>query len=379
MKVLLMGGSGIISSEICNLAIDRGFDVSIMNRGLRREKMNPKARSIICDLKKDTLDSIISKLDFDGYDVIIDFVSYYRGQLSKAISIAEGRCKQFIFISTAAAYLNKSDGSRYTENDEVGNTGWQYAAEKAACEKYLIDNAHNYSFEYTIIRPYITYGETRIPYQVAPLNYYTLINRIKNRKPIPLFGKDVKCTLTTSKDFAVGAVGLFLNSKAYGQAYHITSDYHTSWKEVINYISSILGEDAILIELENDILSVGTRRLGFDAEEILYDKSRTMLFDNSKIHEAVPSFKGNTNFHEGLLQSISYYEKNYSKQIIDYTWDARIDSFLEKTGFVENKSSISIEGYSYPLTKEEKKIYKANRSDFVYYLRKITKKLKGRK
>lgn len=33
MKILMIGGTGIISSEICSLSIERGHDVTIVNRG----------------------------------------------------------------------------------------------------------------------------------------------------------------------------------------------------------------------------------------------------------------------------------------------------------------------------------------------------------
>lgn len=375
MKVLLMGGSGIISSEICNLAINNGCDVTIMNRGLRKEKMNPLAKSIICDLKNESVNNITRKLDPAGYDVIIDFVSYYREQLQKMLSIVDGRCKQFIFISSATAYISKSDGTKYTENDAIGNTGWQYATEKANCEKLIRESANRYSFNYTIIRPYITYGETRIPYQVVPLSYYTLINRIVNNKPIPLFGKKVYSTLTTAEDFAVGAVGLFLNPNAYGQAFHITGECETTWEEVLITIAHLLEKEPIIVRLDTKELEPGTRKLGFDVEEIVCDKARNMLFDNQKIKSVVPEFEGKTRIEEALVKSIDYFKNNKSKQIVDYAWDARIDAFLSKTGEVHDSDSISIDSYSYELGKEERRTYLNNRSDFCYFTHKIINKL----
>lgn len=375
MKVLLMGGSGIISSEICNLALERGYEVTILNRGLRKEKMNPLAKSIICNLKTEPIDSIISKLDPEGYDVIVDFVSYYREQLKKMLRVAEGRCKQFIFISSATAYLNKKDGTRYSENDMVGDTGWQYAAEKANCEKLIVESAERYSFEYTIIRPYITYGETRIPYQVIPQHYYTLINRMINKKPIPLFGEKVRCTLTTSKDFAVGAVGLFLNANAYGQAFHITGECETTWEEVLYIIARNIGVEPNIVRLDTKTLERGTRRLGFDVDEIIYDKGRDMLFNNDKIKKCVPDFIGDTCLEEALIRSLNFYRDNKAKQIVDYTWDARIDSFLAKTGKVKDQCQISIKGYAYELSKDERKIYLSYRSNVYFYFQKIVNRL----
>lgn len=50
-----------------------------------------------------------------------------------------------------------------------------------------------------------------------------------NGKPVLISGKDTKCTVTNSKEFAIAAVGLFMNPKAYGEAFHITAGSETTW------------------------------------------------------------------------------------------------------------------------------------------------------
>lgn len=375
MKVLLLGGSGIISSEICSLALDKGIEVTIVNRGRRKDKIDPRSKLIICDLKNDDINSIKEKLDSDGYDVIVDFISYYRNQLAKMLSLAYGRCQQYIFFSSATVYLPKNENSPYVESDLIGNTGWQYAAEKAECEKLLQDQATAKNIQYTIIRPYITYGNTRIPYQVAPLSYYTVINRIRNEKPIPIFGNDVKCTLTASSDFAVGAVGLFLNPKAFNESYHIVGDSVTTWNEVIYYIGQIIGIEPIVVKFGLDSLAEGSRKLGFDTDEILFDKGRDMVFDNSKIKLHVPAFCKFVGCYDGIKDSIEHFEETVSLQKVDYAWDARIDRFIERYAIGVDKKSITIDSYKNEMSSIDIGNYRHNRSDLGYFIGKVKKKL----
>lgn len=375
MKVLLLGGSGIISSEICSLALNRGIEVTMINRGQRKEKIDTRAKLIISDLKNDDIETITNKLDSDGYDVIVDFISYYRSQLSKMLAVANGRCQQYIFFSSATAYLPKEDNSPYVETDLIGNTGWQYAAEKAECEKLLKEQAKAIGVHYTIIRPYITYGDTRIPYQVAPLSYYTVINRIRNGKPIPIFGSNIQCTLTASSDFAVGAVGLFLNPKAYDEAYHIVGDSVTTWDEVISSIGQIIGIEPHVIKFGLDSLAEGNRKLGFDVNEILFDKGRSMIFDNSKIKQHVPDFCRFVGFYDGIKNSIDHFEEMPVLQRVDYAWDARVDRFIERFATGVDQKSISLDSYKNKMSSTDIGIYKSNRTDLRYFVEKVKKKM----
>ena len=93
MKILMIGGSGIISSEICNLAICNGDSVTIFNRGKRKETINPSANLIIGDIRNEAVEAIKDKLEY-SYDVVIDFISYTPSQLKKTLDITADRCKQ---------------------------------------------------------------------------------------------------------------------------------------------------------------------------------------------------------------------------------------------------------------------------------------------
>jgi nucleoside-diphosphate-sugar epimerase len=382
MKILLLGGSGILSSEICLLALNKGYDVSMINRGKRKENIDSRATIIISDLKNDEVGKIRDKMSGEVYDVVIDFVSYNVKQLARTTEFIKGKCKQFIFISSATAYINKNDNTPYKETDLVGDTGWSYAYDKVKCEKYLAENKNQLGFEYTIIRPYVTFGKTRIPYQVIPLEYFTIINRIISKKPILFFGKDVYCTLTTSKMFAVGVVGLFLNERAYNEAIHITSSKVFVWRKIIELLAEQLNEKPDLVELTTETLHKGARILGFDVNEILYDKSRNMVFDNKKVKELVPDFDDNVDIESALKESLKYFLNNKESQKINYAWDARIDSLLSKHFPNIPTRQLSLNGYKNSLSKKERKEYICNRYDILYFFMKtierISRKLAGK-
>lgn len=373
----MIGGSGIISSEICQLAVQKGNSVTIFNRGRRREEINPSAKLIIGDVRNDDVVNIKNKLEKE-YDVVIDFISYKPQQLKKTLDITANRCRQFIFVSSATVYSPDAEPP-YNEESKIGNPLWAYAQDKADCEKWIKET--KLPCNYTIIRPYVTYSHTRIPYQIAPIEYYTIINRLKCHKPVVICGKETKCTLTTAKDFAVGAYGLFLDSNSYGETFNVIGDYQTTWGNVIKILAEKLHIEPELIDIPYEYIKTNRNHCGFDADEVLGDKSRDMVFDNRKIKSLVPSFTHFCNFDDAIDDSIRYFNEQ-SHQAVNYKWDAGIDRFIEKYAhknrIILNYDKLSLGAYGNEITEEQKKVYMNNRTDLRKVVSKVKRKLIGK-
>jgi dTDP-D-glucose 4,6-dehydratase len=199
---------------------------------------------------------------------------------------------------------------------------------KVACENYLISKCTEVGLKYTIIRPYITYGNTRIPYGIMPPYgwHWTFIARLLSNKPIMLWDKgEAICTLTHTSDFAKGVVGLFGNPKAYNEAFHIVSDDRLTWKEVASLIGKLVNKQTILVEIPSEYIA---KKMPSIKGMLLGDRSLDAIFDNSKIKNAVPEFICNMPLEEGNLQTIEYYRDNNYINGIDYKWDAQIDKLI---------------------------------------------------
>jgi len=359
MNVLMIGGTGILSTDICKHAIEKGFHVVTLNRGKRKEFLNPQATNIIADIRKDESSVLKKKINFIKYDVVIDFISYNKAQLQKTLELITDNCKQFIFISSATVYEEKEAFHRYRESDSIHNRKWDYCIHKAECEEYL--SQREWPFFITIVRPYITYGKTRIPFQIVPLKYYTLINRIKNNKYILMSNKDAVCTLTNTKEFAIAVTGLFGNEKAYGQSVHITSDCEYTWSKVADILGDCLHKEVSLLDIPIKYLENLTNP-GFEIEELKGDKSRNMIFDNTKIKGLVPEFKGNTAFEQKAGECIEFYCKK-QHQIVDYIWEGRIDRIICRYSKYKH---LNLEKKKYSLSGNKEHIGIKNR--FMYYV-----------
>ncbi len=338
MKVLLIGGTGILSTDIRDLSAARGHDVYILNRGINKVRnTNNNVTSIISDIRNKEQ----ARKDLEGFyfDVVIDFISYDVNELKNTLSIVDDKCSQFIFISSATVYRKTAAGEKITEDFELSNPDWDYAEHKIACENYLRDNYAAARMKYTIVRPYVTYSNARIPFAVIPHSlHWTLANRIRHKRPIILWDSgQATCTLTYSKDFAVGVVGLFANDDAYQQAFHITTDHTLTWAEALQYFAEALGEPHVLTA--NIPSSYIVQKIPELKGELFGDKGRNREFDNSKIKNAVKDFSAETTFQEGIRYSVKFYENNAYMQGVDYSWNARADrliiDYYKETGIEE--------------------------------------------
>lgn len=380
MKILLVGGTGVLSTDIRELSVKQGHDVYILNRGKNKNKNNnEKVNIIIADIRdiKETKE----KLKDYYFDVVIDFLSFNLEQLKGTLEIFENRCEQFIFISSATAYRKTQKGEKITEDYKLKNENWEYANNKRECEEYLKENFEKNGQKYTIVRPYVTYSDARIPFAIIPHDMqWTLANRILNDKPVVLWDNgQAICTLTSTKDFAVGMIGLFLNEKAYNEAFHITTDYTLTWYDALQFIGKALDKKVFVANIPSEFIVKEIPEL---KGVLLGDKGLDREFDNSKIKSVVPEFNAQIKFEDGIKDTIKFYKENNFMQEVDYAWDAQMDDLIEKyqkenPDFIKNfnKLSIKLEGYKEKLTPKNKMMYLLNRNECVRKIYSFMKKI----
>ena len=373
MKVLLIGGTGILSTDIVKQSLKKGYEVYILNRGNRNNDIDSRVKVIIGDIRN--VEQIREKIKREHFDVVIDFLSFNKEQLRNTLSLFENKCDQFIFISSATVYRKTEKGERITEKTELINEDWEYAQGKIECEEFLKENYKGKGQCYTIVRPYVTYSERRIPFAIIPSKHWTLANRILLGKPILLWnGGKAICTLTQTKDFAIGIVGLFKNEKAYQEDFHITTDHTLTWKEALEDIGKALGKEPIIADVPSEFIA----KYLPECKGVLYgDKGLDRIFDNRKIKSVVPEFNASTKFEDGIKETINYYKENTAMQGIDYQWDAKIDGIIDKyyksinkKGY--DKTKLSLKAYKNNLSLKQRLKYLSARNITLYnFLRKI--------
>ena len=318
MKVLFIGGTGVISSACSDLAVERGMEVYHLNRAKTASTRNIKEVNTFCvDIRNisETSDAIRNH----HFDVVVDFLAYEPMHIQNAIALFTGKTKQYIFISTASAY-QIPEVLPVTEDTPLDNPFWEYSRNKNACEKVLKDIAFKSSFPFTIVRPSHTYDKTKIP----AIGGYTVLHRMLKGEAVILPGDGSSIwTLTWNADFAVGLVGLFGKEEALGNSFHITSNEWLTWNQIYNIMAQALGVTPVVVNIPSKIIALYDAEIG---ASLLGDKSNSMLFDNSKIRKVVPEFNPTMKFRDGAKAVIKWYIDNTRHLPVDN----RINTFMDR-------------------------------------------------
>ncbi len=328
MKVLLIGGTGTISSAITRLLVKKGEEVYILNRGNRNNTLPEGVKVISCDINNEAEAS--EKLKDMQFDAVCDFIGFVPSQLERDFRLFNGKTKQFLYISSASAYHKPVRHFEITEGTTLANPYWEYSRNKIACEEYLFKMYRENGFPVTIIRPSHTYDERSVPLGVhGNGGSWQVLKRMLDGKQVIIHGDGTSLwTITWNEDFAVAFVGLLGNPHAIGEAFHITSDESVTWNQIYKAIADALG-----VELKPYYVS--SRMLAdlssYDYEGgLIGDKSNSVVFDNSKVKKAVPEFNAVVGAEEGIKIAVQYMLSHLEVQIADEEFDAWCDKVIEK-------------------------------------------------
>ena len=325
MKLLLVGGTGVLSSAVARHALRSGFRVTMINRGKR--PIPDGAELLVCDCHRHA--AIESMLSGRQFDAVIDFLCYTTEDVKASFTLYSRHCSQYIYISSCAVYDTRKAGVM-TEESAKGLPIWNYSIDKWNSEVLLAELAATSSCRTTVIRPSVTYGDTRIPYGIMPPYGYhwTLPARILNGKPIVRWnGGENRCNMMRVEDFAVGCIGLVGNPYAYGEAFNICGDETPSFNDVLLVLSELLGKKVITFDLESDFFA---KEFPSKSGEILGGRSLDSLNSNAKIKRIVPAFKQTIGLRDGIARTLDAYTANNYQQGIDWKFDAEMDRIIRK-------------------------------------------------
>ncbi len=164
MKVLFIGGTGIISTASTRLAAERGIDLTLLNRGRHAANLPAGVKTIAADIAHPA--DAARVLADSRWDAVVDWIAFTPDQIERDIKLFRGRTRQFIFISSASAYQKPPSHYLITESTPLANPFWDYSRNKIACEEVLMKAYRDEGFPVTIVRPSLTYGDTQIPLAV---------------------------------------------------------------------------------------------------------------------------------------------------------------------------------------------------------------------
>jgi nucleoside-diphosphate-sugar epimerase len=320
VKVLFIGGTGIISSACVQLAAERGLDLVLLNRG----KTTRPIPSTVPILQGDIRDKEAARrlLQNKTFDVVVNWIAFTPEHIETDLELFRASTGQYIFISSASAYQTPPMHWPITESTPLRNPYWAYSRAKIACEERLMAAYRQDGFPVTIVRPSHTYDATLLPME----GHYTIVQRMRAGKKVVVHGDGTSLwTLTHHRDFAKGLVGLLGNPHALGEAVHITSDEILTWNQIFDMVAHAAGATADIVHIPSQVIAA------FDAEwgaSLLGDKAHSMFFDNTKIKRLVPDYVASIPFSQGVEEIIAWHDSHPAAQKVDEKLNELLDKMI---------------------------------------------------
>ncbi len=328
MKILIIGGTGTISSAITRKLSEGGHDLWLLNRGTRAAEVPANVRQIVTDI--DDTERVNNALAGETFDAVCSFINFTPQQVERDIRLFRNRTQQYVFISSASAYAKPARSHIITEGTALANPYWQYSRNKIACEELLMKEYRERALPVTIVRPSHTYCERGVPLSVhSPKGSWPVLKRMLEGKPVIVHGDGSSLwTLTWNEDFARGFIGLLGNPKAIGEAFQITSDESLTWNQIYGLTAQALGTDVRLCHVSSSFLAAVCPP-SYDLEgNLLGDKAATVVFDCTKLKRAVPGFCCTTRFDQGVRRCVDYLLAHPELQVEDPEFDAWCDRII---------------------------------------------------
>ncbi len=309
MRLLIIGGTGNISTAITREMQGKGHDITLFNHDSSRPAWLLPEIKIISGERKDL--PLFKKQLFEGgdYDCIIDMICFEPEDAVKDVALFRNRTKQFIFCSTVDVYPKTVACYPISEETEIGALpSFEYAWKKVECEKTLWKAHRNGEFQLTVIRPAATYNESWSPgvHSFGGQTYH--LDRIRRGKPIIMHGDGTSIWVASYRDDTANAIaGAVGNKKAFGQAYNVTGDELMTHNQMWRTIARVMKAP------DPDFVYIPTLLLAKLAPvEALWCRENFMhnnIFDNSKAKRDL-GFRYTVSYEEGVKKCIDYLTSN---------------------------------------------------------------------
>jgi nucleoside-diphosphate-sugar epimerase len=326
MRVLFIGGTGIISTACTRLAVERGIDLTLLTRGQRNVPVPEGAKMLRLDI--DDAAGACQALAGAAFDAVVDWVAYTPAHIERDLALFRGRARQYIFISSASAYQKPPTHYRITESTPLANPYWDYSRNKIACEERLMAAYREEGFPMTIVRPSLTYGDTQFPLAVNSWQKsYTAVDRMRRGQKVIVPGDGSSLwVITHNSDFAKGLVGLLGHPQAIGHAFHITTDEVMTWDQIYRVVGAAAGVEPQLVHIASDFIAAC---LPDATGGLTGDKAVSVVFDNTKIKTFVPDYRATVPLAEGIRRTMAWFDADPARKAIDREANAQWDKLIE--------------------------------------------------
>ncbi len=305
MKVLVIGGTGLISTALTRQLTERGDSVTVYNRGMSGVVLPPEVRQIVGD-RYNCVSFVADMRRAGDFDCVIDMIAYKPVDAASLIEAFAGRSAHVILCSTIDVYGKPALRYPITEEEPLRGLG-DYAANKVLCEEMLQQAHAAGQIPLTIIRPSHTYGiggshRGHVIHAFGKGTFF--LDRLRKGRPLIVHGDGTSLWASGYvEDVARGFVGAVKNANTIGKSYHVVGDEWLTWNRYHEALAEAMGApDPELIHIPTDALVKAVpEHAGFVREHFHFNT----IFDTTAAKRDL-GYRQTKPFVEGMRETIAW-------------------------------------------------------------------------
>lgn len=305
MRVLVIGGTGLISTAIVNRLLDCGHEAILFNRGVSMSRLSDSVRTIQGD-----------RQDFDGFaatagslevDAVIDMLTYDRRTAEHSIGLFKGRVSQYLFCSTVCVYGGPLTRIPAQENEPRTPVS-AYGQKKLEAEDAFLEAFVRHQFPMTMFRPSHCYGPGQPLLDIWGYDA-SLVSRLRAGKPILVAGDGHGLWQPGHvNDVAKGFVGALGRTTVLGQAYNIVGDEIMTWRRFHERMAEAIGVEANIVTLTTEQIVAGTPN--GNAEWLKENFQYHAAYCSAALQRDVPEFRNLMKWEDGVRDVVRWMDEN---------------------------------------------------------------------
>ena len=326
MRILIIGGTGIISGATAREAALQNHEVYVLNRGLHPQREMEGVRPLRADVSD--RQAVLRALGTLTFDSVIDFIAFSAADIVRDHDLFGDKTAQYMFVSSASAYQTPLADWRVSEGTPLSNPYWDYARGKIACEDQLMAYWRAEQFPFTTVRPAHTYDERFLPLGLCGWKGpWQVLERMRQGRETIIHGDGTSLwTLSHARDVARAIVGLMGNIHAIGQAVNVVGDETLTWNQLYECIAAALGVRLKPFYVSSRFLAVAGDA-GMRAS-LLGERSISAVVSNARLKQLVPGYASRIRFDQGVRETVRNLVSDPAAHIPDPKYDRWCDELV---------------------------------------------------
>jgi len=103
MRILVLGGTAFAGQHLVELALARGHELTLFNRGRTGPELFPEVEPVVGE-RSGSLDGLRGR----SFDAVVDVSGYFPGDVERSARLLSGSAGSYLFVSSRSVYADHS-------------------------------------------------------------------------------------------------------------------------------------------------------------------------------------------------------------------------------------------------------------------------------